>query len=170
LAFSKILLLALMLALIPTAVVLVEAKPHSASEGLSKVTIDASGQAFPIPVMGGPPCNGTGVSASVHLVGDVRHKNSPALISYENLTGTVTVDRTTYNVVSGSGIYNLRSQLVELQGVFMNQAQPNLLILHGNAGSGHTEGSGGIPVNFPCPQSKLTATWFLQLDGTITLA
>jgi hypothetical protein len=99
----------------------------------------------------------------------IRQKNSPALTSYENLTGTITINGTTYTIISGWGIYNLRSLLVELHAVVQNGNMQDLLILHGHTDSAQT-GPGSVPVHFLCPQSKLAAMWFLQLDGTLKLA
>lgn len=90
-----------------------------------------------------------------------------------NITGTsLTIGSTTYTVVNGSGIVNRHSMIVVLHATVMNGNTIGHLILIGRVtGTLPQEGSGsGMNVSFSSPQSKLASSFFLSLDGTLTLS
>lgn len=89
-----------------------------------------------------------------------------------NVTGTsLTIGSTTYHVVNVTGVFNQHSMIVVLDATVTNGSTTGHLILIGKvAGTTSGEGTHGFNVSFGSPQSKLAASFFLSLDGTLTLS
>jgi hypothetical protein len=110
------------------------------------------------------------VTANAQIVATVIRSNNGTIMF--NVTGTsLTIGTTIYNVVNGTGIFNQHSMIVVLHATVTNGSTTGHLILIGEVtGTASTEGSHTVNVSFGSPQSKLAASFFLSLDGTLTLS
>ncbi len=89
-----------------------------------------------------------------------------------NVTGTsLVIGSTTYTVDNGTGIFNQHSMVVVVQATVTSGSTSGHLVLKGVATKASTvEGAGGYSVSFTDPQSKLAGSFFLSLDGTLTIS
>jgi hypothetical protein len=110
------------------------------------------------------------VTANAQIVATVIRSNNGTIMF--NVTGTsLTIGTTTYNVANGTGIFNQHSMIVVLHATVTNGSTTGHLILIGEVtGTAPGEGSHNLSVSFGSPQSKLAASFFLSLDGTLTLS
>lgn len=116
------------------------------------------------------PPDQTSVHANALITATVIRSNNGTMMF--NVTGTsLTIGSTTYNVINGTGIFNQHSMIVVLHATVTSDSTTGHLILIGEVtGTTSGEGTHGFNVSFGSPQSKLTASFFLSLDGTLTLS
>ncbi len=122
------------------------------------------------PAAGAPPDRATVTASATIKATVIRGTNGTMMF---NVTGTsLTIGSTTYTVANGSGIFNQHSMIVVLHATVTNGSTTGHLILIGTvAGTFTGEGSGnGFNVAFGSPQSKLASSFFLSLDGTMTIS
>ncbi len=122
------------------------------------------------PALGAPPDRAT-VTASVTIKATVIRTTNGTMLF--NVTGTsLTIGSTTYTVTNGSGIFNQHSMIVVLHATVTNGGTTGHMILVGRVTATLTgEGAGnGFSVAFGSPQSKLASSFFLSVDGTMTIS
>jgi hypothetical protein len=127
-------------------------------------TLTASGSAFKI--------NETSIVklASLSIIGEFEGvgKNTKT-VKLNDLSGSITIDGASHDIISGKGVYNVRTGKIIITAKV--DVQPgekgHSLILYGHISSGYSELGG--PVVFRKPQSKLGASYFLVLNGYLQL-
>ena len=89
-----------------------------------------------------------------------------------NVTGTrLRIGSTNYNVVNGTGMFNQHSMIVVVHAtVTSGSTIGHLVLISEVTGTASGEGSQGFNVSFGSAQSKLAASFFLSLDGTLSLS
>ncbi len=110
--------------------------------------------------------------ASVQITATIVHSTNGTITF--NVTGTsLVIGSTTYTVDNGTGIFNQHSMVVVVQATVSTGSTTGHLVLKGTAtpSSSTVEGgAGGYSVSFTDPQSKLAGSFFLSLDGTLTIS
>jgi hypothetical protein len=91
------------------------------------------------------------------------------MVKLNDLSGSITVAGVTHNIIGGKGVYNPSTGRIIITakvGVQPGEKGRNL-VLYGHVSSGYSQLGG--PVTFKKPQSKLSAAYFLALNGNLQL-
>jgi hypothetical protein len=111
----------------------------------------------------------TTTTASADITATVVHSTNGTIVF--NVTGTrLVIGTTTYTVVNGTGIFNQHSMGVHIEATVVNGSTTSHLVLNGEVTGTISGETTGFNVSFNDPQSKLAGSFFLSLDGTLTLS
>jgi hypothetical protein len=91
------------------------------------------------------------------------------MVKLSDLYGFIKIDGESHDIIGGRGVFNLWTGKIIITAKIDAQLgeKERTLILYGHVSSGYGELGG--PIMFRRPQSKLAATYFLDLNGFLQL-